>query len=306
MHGALLSPILLFTEVMLLLTLGAAGFWLASGGDLARPFATMHARVVPAVERQRDVAAALGWSVSTWITARVLAVLAGLFAGASTGIPVAVFGGLVAGMFGFPWVMAARGERRRLRTERSFVAMVREVRDRMVANTAFDQALRDVAENASGDLGRVLQPLLGDSAIAQALVEVDRRARSPLASMICVSFMVSRTRNQAALVNVLSNSLLPAAEAALMIETEGEVTAAQQRTIIYIMLLIEVGSLWYISTVPTFHAYYSNVLGQLTLVVIAVMFMGLIALVGRIMRRPAWTRWDVDRLRREFEAAGLA
>jgi hypothetical protein len=233
MRGALLSPILFFTEVMLLLTLGAAGFWLASGGDLARPFAAMRVRVGPGLERQRDVAAALGWSV-------------------------------------------------------------------------FDQALRDIAENASGDLGRVLQPLLGDSAIAQALVEVDRRARSPLASMICVSFMVSRTRNQAALVQVLSNSLLPAAEAALMIETEGEVTAAQQRTIIYIMLLIEVGSLWYISSVPTFHAYYSNVLGQLTLVVIALMFMGLIALVGRILRRPAWTRWDVDRLRREFEATGLA
>ncbi|MHB8507144.1 MAG: type II secretion system F family protein [Candidatus Dormibacteria bacterium] len=300
------TPLQFFAEVMLLLVLGCAAFWVVAGVDGLALAGGIRRRAEPFRERERDVAAGLGWSARTWAWARVAAVGAGILAGLSTGIPIAVVGGLLGGLFAFPWALAARAERRRLRTERAFVAMVREVRDRMLANTAFDQALRDIADTAPAELREVLSPLAGDAPMAEALVEVERRARSPLATMICLAFMLSRTRNQAALVDLLSDTLLPAATAALGIETEADVTATQQRTIVYIMLLIEGGSLWYVSSVPTFHQFYANVLGQLTLVVIAVMFLGLTWVVGRMLRRPAWTRWDMESVRGEFEGAGLA
>jgi hypothetical protein len=300
------TPFQFFAEVMLLLLLGCAAAFVVAGVDADALAVGPRRRLEPFLDRERDLAGGLGWSYRMWAWARVSAVLAGFLIGLSTGIPIAVLGGVLAGLFAFPWALSARAERRRLRTERVFVGVVREVRDRMLANTAFDQALRDIAESASGELRDVLAPLVGDAPMAEALVEVERRARSPLATMICVAFMLSRTRNQSALIDLLSGTLLPTASAALAIETEADVTAAQQRTIIYIMLLIEGGSLWYVSSVPTFHQYYANLIGQLTLVVIAGMFLGLIWIVGRLMKRPEWTRWDMDALRREFEASGLA
>ena len=300
------SPVQFFGEVMTLLVLGCGAAYAVGGNDTAKLSRAARGILEPFLERERDLAAGLGWSVRGWASARVAAILAGFLLGLSTGIPVAIVGGVMAGALAYPWTLAARAEKRRLRTERAFVAVVREVRDRMLANTAFDQALRDIAETSTDELRAVLEPLVGDRPMAEALVEVEKRARSPLATMICVALMLCRTRNQAALVNLLSDTLLPTATSALAIETEAEVTAAQQRTIVYIMLLIEAGSLWYVSSVPTFHQYYTDLLGQLTLVLIALMFLGLTWLVGRIMKRPEWTRWDVDRLRREFEGSGLA
>jgi len=300
------SPLLFFVEVLLLLSLGTAALVVVSGADAGGIVRSPTHYFEPFLDRERDLAAGLGWQSSTWLAARTAFALAGLLIGVSTGIPVAVFGGLVAGIFAFPWAVAARAEKRRLRTERAFVAMVREIRDRMLANTAFDQALRDIAESVGGELGHHLAPLVGDRPIAEALVEVERRARSPLASQICTVFILARTRNQAALVRLLTDTVLPAANAALLIQTEGEVTLAQQRTVTYIMLLIEAVSLWYVTTVPSFHDYYASFLGQLTLVAIALLFLGLVWSVGLILKRPQWTRWDLQRLRREFEAAGLA
>jgi len=284
------SPLLFFVEVLLLLSLGTAALVVVSGADAGGIVRSPTHYFEPFLDRERDLAAGLGWQSSTWLAARTAFALAGLLIGVSTGIPVAVFGGLVAGIFAFPWAVAARAEKRRLRTERAFVAMVREIRDRMLANTAFDQALRDIAESVGGELGHHLAPLV----------------RSPLASQICTVFILARTRNQAALVRLLTDTVLPAANAALLIQTEGEVTLAQQRTVTYIMLLIEAVSLWYVTTVPSFHDYYASFLGQLTLVAIALLFLGLVWSVGLILKRPQWTRWDLQRLRREFEAAGLA
>ena len=54
--------------------------------------------------------------------------------------------------------------------------------------------------------------------------------------------------------------------------------------------------------VPSLYAYYATVAGQLVLLAVMGMYLGLVWLLGRMGRPIEWVEWDIAGVRREAEA----
>src|ERR1035437_967306 len=299
------SPVLFWAEILGLLAIGSALVWFLYDAPTEIGIGNFKKFSQPFIENEKDLAGGLGWEFRTWVIVRVAGAVVGILVGIWSGVVVAILGLGAMGILGLPWVLKAVSEKNKLKLERVLVDSVRKLRDAMEANTAFDQALRDLAENPPDELAYMLAPLKGDSLIADGLVEANKRARSSLASLIIVVFLISRTRNQEALKNILSDFLIPVCSSALAIGEEASVTSSQQRTIIYIMVGIMGGAFLWVSGVTSMHEFYTNIAGQITLIVIGAMFMGLVYAVNKLMKSPDWTKWDISSMKKVFEGTGI-
>jgi hypothetical protein len=296
-------PLLFAAEVVLVLALAAAagavflGLPLDPRGQRWRELARPH------LDRQRDLAQSLGLRLRSWLLLRALCTGAGLLAGGLTGIPTLTVGGAALGLVGLRWLLAGRAARRRLAMERALTGFVLEVRDLMrQSNLALDRALRVAAGGPAPELRYALAPLIGDRPISGCLVEVARRARSPLADLVVAALLIARTHDPMALVRVVDEVLRPLLDVSVEVQAENNATVAQQRAAALAIGVIMAVLLAAVMRVPSMQAFYLSAPGQLVLLGVFGMYLALVWAIGHIARPLRWVSWDIEALRRETEA----
>jgi hypothetical protein len=296
-------PLMFAAEVVLALALSAAAAAVFLGVPLDGPRARWRTLIQPSLERQRDLAHGLGLSLRSWLALRTLCAAAGLVAGGLTGAPTITLGAAALGLFGLPWLLAGRAARRRLGMERALSGLVIEIRDLMrQSNLALDRALREAARGPAPELRHVLAPLTGDEPVADGLVEVSRRARSPLADLVISSLLIARTHDPMALVRVVDEVLRPVLEVSVEVQEENHATVAQQRAAALAIGVIMALLFAAVMRVPSMQAFYVSPAGQLVLLGVIAMYLALVWAIGQVARPLRWVAWDIEALRRETEA----
>ena len=262
-------------------------------------------RALPLLERERDIAAGLGWQPRTWLLARAGTTVAGLGLGLITGIPLLIAVGGLCGFAGFRWALAGRAATRRLAMERAFLGQLRNLRDRMaISNQSLDTALQELGRSAGGPVAQVLAPLARGGSVVGNLVEVGERSRSPVVEYACGVLIWSRTRSLDSLIEVIDNVLLEVGEAQLAIEEEALVTLSQQRAVTLAMGGLMTVMFLAIIRVELFREYYRTTTGQLVLLAVLLIFAGLVILLGALVRTGGWTRWNLSKLAQQRDALG--
>jgi hypothetical protein len=296
-------PLVYAAEVVLVLALAAGAAALLLGVPLAPAGRRTRELARPFVERQRDLARSLGLRLRSWLLLRALCAGAGLAAGALTGVPTLTLGAAALGLVGLPWLLAGRADRRRLAMERALSGFVAEVRDLMrQSNLALDRALREAARSPAPELRHALEPLASDQPVADSLAEVARRARSPLADMVVTALLIARSRDPMALVRVVDEVLRPLLQVSVEVQEENHATVAQQRAAALAIGVIMALLLAAVTRVPSMLAFYLSAQGQLVLLAVLAMYLGLVWAIGQVARPLRWAAWDIDALRRETEA----
>lgn len=257
------------------------------------------------LERERDMAAYLGWRWRTWVAVRTALVVVGVGLGALTHVAVLVLLGALAGTVGFRFALAGRAASRRLRMERAFLGRLRDLRDRMaIGNQSLDTALQEIGRDPGPGLEHVLAPLASTGPVVDAIVAAGERARSPVVEYACAVLLWARTRSVDALIEAIDQLLLPVGEMQLAVEEESALTLAQQRSVTVAMAALMAVMFAVALRVDTFRAFYQSLAGNVTLAVVVLLFAMLVALLGVIVRVRGWTRWDLRRLAKEQERLG--
>lgn len=282
-----------------------AGAIVALLGVRPRDASVARARALPLLERERDIAAGLGWQPRVWLAARVGTALLGLGLGVVTGIPLLVAVGGLAGFAGFRWALAGRAAARRLAMERAFLGQLRNLRDRMaISNQSLDTALQEIGRNPGANLAYVLAPLARGGSVAGNIVEVGERSRSPVVEHACGVLLWSRTRSLDSLIEVIDSVLLEVGEAQLAVEEESLVTLSQQRAVTLAMGALMAAMFVAVIRVDLFREYYRTATGQVVLLAVLLIFAGLVTLLGTLVRVGGWTRWDLRKLAQQRDRLG--
>jgi hypothetical protein len=259
----------------------------------------------PLLERERDLAANLGWRWRSWVGVRLSLIAAGVGLGIASRIWILVLIGGLVGIFGFRFALAGRAATRRLRVERAFLGRLRDLRDRMaIGNQSLDTALQEIGRNPGPELEYVLAPLARGGSVVDNIVAVGMRARSPVVEYACAVLLWTRSRSLDALIEAIDELLLPVGEAQLEVQEEASVTLTQQRAVTIAMAVLMLVMFAVIVRVDTFRAFYQSVEGNVVLVLVVVIFAALVGLLGVIVRVRGWTRWDLRRLAEEQERLG--
>ncbi len=287
--------------LVIVCALGAAAAIL----DLDVRVLTRQRRRSPFLERERDLAANLGWRWRTWVVVRVALVVTGVGLGLLSRIWILVLVGGLVGTLGFRFALAGRAASRRLRVERAFLGRLRDLRDRMaVGNQSLDTALAEIGRNPGPDLEYVLAPLARGGSVLDNIVAVGLRARSPVVEYACAVLLWTRSRSLDALIAAIDELLLPVGEAQLAVQEEASVTLTQQRAVTIAMSVLMLVMFAIVVRVDSFRHFYQSLQGNLVLVAVVVLFALLVALLGAIVRVRSWTRWDLQRLADEQERLG--
>ena len=298
-----LPPLLFAAEVVLVLALAAAAAALWLGAPAQAQPRRWDELARPQLDRQRDLAQSLGLTLRSWLLLRALCAAGGLLAGLWTGVPTLTAGGAALGLFGLPWLLAGRAAKRRLDMERALAGLVVEVRDLMQqSNLALDRAIREAARAPVPELRPVLAPLAGDEPVSRGLVEFARRARSPLADMVVTALLIARTHNPMALVRVIDEVLQPLLQVSVEVQEENHATVSQQRAAALVIGVIMAALFAAVMRVPTMQAFYVSAPGQLVLLGVFGMYLGLVWVIGQVARPLRSTAWDIEAVRRETEA----
>ncbi|MBV8445779.1 MAG: hypothetical protein JOZ92_07680 [Candidatus Dormibacteraeota bacterium] len=251
-------------------------------------------RRMPIIERERDLAGALGLSWTTWVSARVLALLVAVSLGVWSGVWILTFVAVIVAIGGVRFAVAGSAARRRLRAERAFMTVLRELRDRIaVSNQSLDTALIEIARTPPRELQYILQPLAAGGDITLAIVECGERAHSPVMEQAFGVLLWARTRSLDALITAIDQVMLPVGEAQLAVEEEALVTLSQQRAVTLAMAALMLVMFVSVLRVSSFRAYYQTATGSVVVLIVVLMFALLIALVSRLGAVAGWTRWDL-------------
>jgi hypothetical protein len=259
------------------------------------------------LERERDVAANLGWPWRRWLGVRVALIAAGVGLGVLSRIWILVVVGALLGVFGFRFALAGTAASRRLRMERAFLGRLRDLRDRMaVANQSLDTALQEIGRDPGPGLEYVLAPLARGGSTLDNIVEVGLRARSPVVEYACAVLLWTRSRSLDALIEAIDELLLPVGGAQLAVQEEATVTLTQQRAVTIAMSALMLVMFVIVIRVDSFRAFYQSFAGNVVLVGVVIIFALLVALLGLIVQVRDWTRWDLRRLAEEQERLGAS
>ncbi len=257
------------------------------------------------LERERDVAANLGWPWRRWLGVRLALIAAGVGLGLLSRIWILVVIGGLLGAFGFRFALAGTAASRRLRMERAFLGRLRDLRDRMaVANQSLDTALQEIGRDPGPGLEYVLAPLARSASTLDNIVEVGLRARSPVVEYACAVLLWTRSRSLDGLIEAIDELLLPVGSAQLAVQEEAAVTLAQQRAVTIAMSALMLVMFVIVIRVDSFRAFYQSFAGNVVLVGVVIIFGLLVSLLGVIVQVRDWTRWDLRRLAEEQERLG--
>ena len=285
------DSIVLVAGVALALACGLTLAALILGADLP----AVQRRSPALLEREQDLAVALGVPWRAWLLVRGATIAVGVLLGVVSGVwllvPVLAIAAFVGGRF----AVAGHAARRQLRMERSFLAQLRVLRERMaLAHQSLDTALLELAATPPPELAHVLAPLRSGGSIADNIVACGERSRSALVEQCCAVLLWARTRSLDALIDAIDAVLLPVGEAQLAVEEESLVTLTQQRAVTFAMAALLAVMLATLLRVDSFRAYYRTPTGTLVLLVALALFAVLTAAVGRIVHVTRWTRWDLN------------
>lgn len=289
------TPVVLVGGTAIVLASGLAG--VAAILDVDFRNTLRRQRPVAVVEREKDIAAALGVPWRNWVLLRSSTTLLALLLGLVTGIWALALLLAAVAVFGLRFVLAGRAAMERLRMERAFLGQLRHLRDQMaVGNHSLDTALQEIGLQPGRELQYVLSPLARSGSIAENIVECGVRSRSPLVEQACGVLIVARTRSLDALIAAIDEVLLPVGDAQLAVQEEALVTLSQQRAVTFAMAALMAFMFATVIRVEAFRAFYQTPAGMLVLLGAAGIFFVLVGLLGRIVAVPRWTRWSMPRL----------
>jgi Flp pilus assembly protein TadB len=255
------------------------------------------------LERQEARAVTLGWSLRAWLWLRAISIVVGLVAGIVIGTPVVIIGCIVAGVFAVTFVLGPFMDKRRLQMERALVDQARAIVDLIrTSNQTLDEALTDAGANPQPILRGVLRPLADtDQSIRDRLIEVDRRALSPIANRICADLLLSLDTSPDAFVTEAMEVLIPQYEADLTIQERNYAIAQGSRQAGYIVAGLMTLMFIVVMHVDNFRAAYSLPLGQVVLVLVAGMVMLIFWVIGQLTPRVRWVRWNLVEIKTQLE-----
>jgi len=105
-----------------------------------------------------------------------------------------------------------------------------------------------------------------------------------------------------ALVRVIDDVLRPLLQVSVEVQEENHATVSQQRAAALVIGLIMAALFLAVMRVPTMQAFYVSAGGQLVLLGVFAMYLGLVWVIGQVARPLRWVAWDLEAVRRETEA----
>jgi hypothetical protein len=305
MATLLFSPVFFYGQIVLVLAVALLlGTLLTRSGRPRAPGASYaRLRLGPLLERQEARAVALGWTLDVWLWVRAASVATGLIAGVVIGTPVVIVGCTVVGLFVVPFLLGPYSDKRRLQMERALVDQTRAVVDLIrTSNQTLDEALTDAGQNPLPLLRRVMSPLADtQQSIRSRLIEVDRRALSPIANRICADLLLSLDTSPEAVVVEATEVLIPQYESDLTIQERNHAIAQGSRQAGYIVAGLMAFMFVVVMHVDNFRAAYARPLGQVVLVIVAGMVMLIFWIIGQLTPRSQWVRWNLAEIKNQLE-----
>jgi len=302
MRTLLFSPIVFYGQILLVLALALLlGTLLTRSGR--RRLRSGPSPLAPLLEREEVRAVALGLSLKTWLWVRGVSAATGLVVGIVIGTPVVIVGCALVGVFAVPFVLGPFSDRRRLQMERALVDQTRAIVDLIrTSNQTLDEALTDAGANPLPILRRVMAPLADThQSIRARLIEVDRRALSPISNRICADLLLSLDTSPEAFVIEATEVLIPQYEADLTLQDRNHAIAQGSRQAGYIVAGLMGFMFIVVMHVDNFRAVYSRPLGQLVLVVVAALVMLIFWVIGQLTPRTHLVRWNLGEIRAQLE-----
>lgn len=299
----LLSPVSFYGQILLALALAAAlGAYVASPGN-SRPTRRLRQWLQPYLDVQHSTAVGLGLSLRAFMTLRLAAALAGLFAGLLIGTPVVVVGCALAGLLAVPFLLGPIADQRRVRVDQALIDQLRSLIDLVkTSNQTLDEALKDAGENPIPVLRRILAPLADTSAsIRDRLIEVDRRAVSPIANRLCADLLLSLDVAPEAFVQEAAEVLIPQYEADLVLQERNFAVATGARTAAYIVAAIMGVVFLAVMRVENFREAYATPAGQLVLIAVATLVAGVFWSISRLTPHQTTVKWDLEEVKAQME-----
>ncbi|HYW25161.1 MAG TPA: hypothetical protein VE953_13425 [Terriglobales bacterium] len=302
MRALLFSPIVFYGQILFVLVLALllGAFATRSGGR--RP-PRGPSPLTPLLEREEARAIALGWSLKAWLWVRCISAATGLVAGIVIGTPVVIAGCALVGVFAVPFLLGPFSDRRRLQMERALVDQARAIVDLIrTSNQTLDEALTDAGTNPLPILRRVMAPLADtQQSIRGRLIEVDRRALSPIANRICADLLLSLDTSPEAFVVEATEVLIPQYDADLTLQERNHAIAQGSRQAGYIVAGLMTFMFVVVMHVDNFRTAYSRPLGQVVLVIVAGLVMLIFWVIGHLTPRVHWVRWNLGEIRAQLE-----
>jgi hypothetical protein len=254
---------------------------------------------------QRRTAVSLGYSVQLWMSMRVGMVLAATAVGLWTQIPVLVYTGPFIGLFAIPWFFQGMATGRQVKSDAALVSFVVELVQTMKQSKLdVERSLKEIARHPNSLLTYILQPLTTDARLTESLIEVSDRAQSPMAQRIVMCLIASRTSTPKAFVEASEAILIPNMAKDVELSRENNGLRSQQKHTSILIVLIMSAMFLVLTRVDIFNFFYAHTIpGQITIGVIGGMVIGLVWLIGQMIRIPKWTEWDVRQFATELEAA---
>jgi hypothetical protein len=304
MSSLLFSPVVFFGQIVFVLVMALLmGAMLVGRGERRPRRPTRRSRLEPLLERQRARAVTLGWSLKAWLWLRGATVALGLVVGLVIGTPVVIAGCAIAGVVAVPFLLGPFTDRRRLQMERALVDQARAIVDLIrTSNQTLDEALTDAGSNPLPVVRHIVEPLADtEQSIRDRLIEVDRRALSPIANRICADLLLSLDTSPEAFVVEASEVLIPQYEADLTIQERNHAIAQGSRQAGYIVAGLMTLMFIVVMHVDNFRSAYSHPLGQVVLLVIAGMVMLIFWIIGRLTPTVQWVRWNLVEIKTQLE-----
>jgi hypothetical protein len=182
--------------------------------------------------------------------------------------------------------------------DQAVVEMVRTVASLVrSSNQTLDQALTDQGQNPHPVLREVLTPLADTHrTIRERLIEVDRRARSPIVNRICIDLLIAHSITAEAFLEAADKVLVPQYERDLQIQQRTHAIAAGARQSAFIVVFLMSVMLVFIMGDGSLRAAYESVAGQFVLVLVAAMVASILWLIHALTPRAKWVRWDLSRM----------
>src|SRR5262249_2305674 len=140
-----------------------------------------------------------------------------------------------------------------------------------------------------------------EQSIRSRLIEVDRRALSPIANRICADLLLSLDTSPEAFVVEANEVLLPQYEADLTIQERNHAIAQGSRQAGYIVAGLMAFMFVVVMHVDNFRAACSRPVGQVVLVVVAGLVMLIFWVIGQLTPRVQWVRWNLVEIKTQLE-----
>jgi len=214
-----------------------------------------------------------------------------------------VLAGLIAGLAAIPFALGPIADQRKVMIDHALVDQVRQVVDLVrTSNQTLDDALADAGSGPPPLLRRILAPLAQtELSVRDRLIEVDRRAVSPIANRVCADLLLSLDVTPAAFIEGATEVLIPQYEADLLLQDRNQAVAAGTRTGAYVVGIVMGVAFLAVMRVDSFRVAYATPGGQLVLGVVEAQVMCVFWVIERLVPRGISVKWDLAEIKRQLE-----